>query len=61
MKFMEWSKDTIIYNLRDNYRLERANIKEITEYYTVYYQMNIANGFFKKSYDIIKLNQLESR
>ncbi|WP_346913974.1 GNAT family N-acetyltransferase [Clostridium sp.] len=54
MKFEKWSKDTMIYNLRDNYRLERANIEEFTDYYTVYSQMNIANGFFKKSYDIMR-------
>lgn len=54
MKFIEWSKDIIIYNLRDNYRLERANIEEFTDYYTVYSQMNTTNGFFKKSYDIMR-------
>jgi len=54
MKFEKWSEDTMIYNLRDSYRLERANIEEFTDYYTVYSQMNTAKGFFKKSYDIMR-------
>lgn len=54
MKFQKWSKEILSYKLRDGYRLERADNKGFTDYYTVYSQMNIANGFFKKSYDVMR-------
>ncbi|MEW8993218.1 GNAT family N-acetyltransferase [Clostridium sp.] len=54
MKFQKWSKEILSYELRDGYRLERADNKGFTDYYTVYSQMNIANGFFEKSYDIMR-------
>ncbi|WP_346867384.1 MULTISPECIES: GNAT family N-acetyltransferase [unclassified Clostridium] len=54
MKFQKWSKEILSYELRDGYRLERADNKGFTDYYTVYSQMNIANGFFMKSYDVMR-------
>lgn len=54
MKFQKWSKEILSYELRDGYRLKRADNKGFTDYYTVYSQMNIANGFFKKSYDVMR-------
>lgn len=54
MKYEIWSKDVMSYELVEGYKLERAEQQEFADYYAVYFQMKNADGWFKKSYRIMK-------
>lgn len=54
MKFQEWSKNKLIYDLGDGYLLKKAESNEYNDYYTIYFQMKNSNVWFKKSFDIMK-------
>lgn len=54
MELKKWSNDIVSCDLGDGFYLEKASFQEYCNYYAVYYQHNNANGWFKKSYDIMK-------
>lgn len=54
MKFEEWSKDRLIYDLGDGYLLKKAENNQYNDYYTIYSQMKNSNVWFKKSFDIMR-------
>lgn len=54
MNFEKWSKETIKYDLGDGFVLERVDYIEFSKYHAVYHGLQKANGWFKKSFDIMR-------
>jgi ribosomal protein S18 acetylase RimI-like enzyme len=54
MNFEKWSKETTKYDLTKGFALERVNYTEFSKYHSVYHGLPKANGWFKKSFDIMR-------
>ncbi len=54
MNFEKWSKETSKYDLGDGFVLERVDYIEFSKYHSVYHGLQKANGWFKKSFDIMR-------
>ncbi|WP_454054277.1 GNAT family N-acetyltransferase [Clostridium sp. Marseille-Q7071] len=54
MTLENYSKERDIYNLGDDYELQRAEHEIFSKYYATYYGLQKANGWFKKNYDIMR-------
>jgi hypothetical protein len=54
MKFEKWSKETTKYDLGQEFALERVEYREFSKYHSVYHGLQKANGWFKKSFDMMR-------
>lgn len=54
MKFEEWSKEIEKYDLGEGHCLEKMEYTQFAKYHAVYHGLKKYNGWFKKSFDIIK-------
>ncbi|MGH4124130.1 MAG: GNAT family N-acetyltransferase [Clostridium sp.] len=52
--FEKWSKETTKYNLGEEFALERVEYTEFSKYHSVYHGLQKANGWFKKSFDMMR-------